>query len=43
MGHVFPALGTANEPLAILENAVAAGHLDAKSGIGLLEWLDGKG
>lgn len=39
--YVFPALSVAQKPLAILEDAVAAGHLGAKSGRGLLEWPEG--
>jgi 3-hydroxybutyryl-CoA dehydrogenase len=39
--YVFPALSTAQKPLPILEEAVAAGHLGAKTGRGLLEWPEG--
>lgn len=40
--YVFPALSVAQKPLAILDEAIAAGHLGAKSGIGFLEWPEGK-
>ncbi len=39
--YVFPALSTAQRPLPVLEAAVAAGHLGAKSGRGFLEWPEG--
>jgi 3-hydroxybutyryl-CoA dehydrogenase len=39
--YVFPALSTAQKPLPVLEEAVAAGHLGAKTGRGLLEWPEG--
>jgi len=39
--YVFPALSTAQKPLPILEEAVAADHLGAKTGRGLLEWPEG--
>ncbi|HVB50301.1 MAG TPA: 3-hydroxyacyl-CoA dehydrogenase NAD-binding domain-containing protein [Acidimicrobiales bacterium] len=39
--YVFPSLSTAQKPLPILEEAVAAGHLGAKTGRGLLEWPEG--
>jgi 3-hydroxybutyryl-CoA dehydrogenase len=39
--YVFPALSTAQKPLPILEEAIAAGHLGAKTGRGLLEWPEG--
>jgi len=39
--YVFPALSTAQEPLPILEEAVAAGNLGAKTGRGLLVWPEG--
>jgi 3-hydroxybutyryl-CoA dehydrogenase len=39
--YVFPALSTAQQPLAILEQAVRDGHLGAKTGQGLLTWPEG--
>ena len=39
--YVFPALSTAQKPLPILEEAIAAGYLGAKTGRGLLEWPEG--
>jgi 3-hydroxybutyryl-CoA dehydrogenase len=39
--YVFPALSVAQTPLPVLEEAIAAGHLGAKSGQGFLEWPEG--
>jgi 3-hydroxybutyryl-CoA dehydrogenase len=39
--HVFPALSTAGEPQEIVRDAVAQGHLGAKTGEGLLKWPPG--
>jgi 3-hydroxybutyryl-CoA dehydrogenase len=39
--YVFPALSVANAPLAILEAAVEAGDLGAKTGRGFFEWPEG--
>jgi 3-hydroxybutyryl-CoA dehydrogenase len=39
--YVFPALSTAQQPLDILEEAVARGHLGAKTRRGLLTWPEG--
>jgi 3-hydroxybutyryl-CoA dehydrogenase len=39
--YVFPSLSTAQAPLAILDAAIDAGDLGAKSGRGFLEWPPG--
>lgn len=39
--YVFSVLITAQKPFAILEDAVAAWHLGAKTGVGLSKWADG--
>lgn len=39
--YVLPALSAARQPLRILQDAVDAGHLGAKSGRGFFEWRDG--
>ena len=40
--YIFPSLSTARAPLKILQDAVAAGDLGAKTGRGFLEWPEGK-
>ena len=39
--YIFPVLSTAVQPLAVLREAVEAGHLGAKSGHGFLDWPKG--